>query len=379
MALTRRSALALLAATSLSGCSFEPIQWGPDTGGSTSGAQGKATEVSPTYFAQSPDSGTRSLSEGAPASQRISTPHFDARLDRTFIGPQISAETAAQIREESSLSAPNGYELVAFTLEAGTPYFAPAEGANAQVNLIIDDRSVPLQAPFGTYSESSGYVRQWALVVFCVPESSAVVLAVTDAEQTVQVDVRTGAPIADTAWQLTRGFRERVAVEITGGSEVLNRTIVTDPVNGQQLTFQFQLGIDPTAERGLVPWNPEDGWASEGNQWLRIAMNAKVNFVPGDQAVHVDLDVTNSFSYSEGDNAPVQPHRPKSIVTTEIQRAAAVLDVTWIVPGDADAATVRCSPSGTVQVQFSDHPTVRGDFSGAAPTATYQLAFATRQ
>ncbi|NHB84515.1 hypothetical protein G7085_07605 [Tessaracoccus sp. HDW20] len=89
------------------------------------------------YFAQSPDSGARTLSEGVPAPQRISTPHFDARLDRRFVGDALGAVTAAQVRERTGIRAPDGYELVAFTLQAGTPTFGETDASSARIEIEV--------------------------------------------------------------------------------------------------------------------------------------------------------------------------------------------------------------------------------------------------
>ncbi|NHB84514.1 hypothetical protein G7085_07600 [Tessaracoccus sp. HDW20] len=140
--------------------------------------------------------------------------------------------------------------------------------------------------------------------MFAVRSGSAVALSVTDEAKKVTVDLRTGAPLVGDAWHATRGFRERVGIEVVGGQQVLDRDLTTAPVNGQQLSSRFRLGLDPGAGYGLVPWNPEGGWAPEGMQWLRVSMRARVEFVPSDPTVVIELDVPRSFIYTEACRRP---------------------------------------------------------------------------
>ena len=380
--LTRRSALTLLAVSGLSGCTFTPIKW--EQGEAAPSATGKgdgAVEIRPDYFAQSPDSGARTLSEGVPSPQRISTPHFDARLDRRFAGESLGAVTAAQVRERGGIRAPEGHDLLAFTLEAGTPTFAETDESRARIDIQVGDGlSYPVKAPFGLFSSERGtYDRAWALFVFAVPTGSPVALNVTDEGKKVSVDLRTGAPVVDDAWHATRGFRERVDIEVVGGQQVIERDLTTAPVNGQNLASRFRLGLDPDAGYGLVPWNPEGGWAPEGRQWLRVAMRARVEFVPSEPNVVIDLDVPRSFVYTEAMEAPIGAHLPKTITTESIQRGSGTLDVTWVVPGAAAEARFVCNPVGVAVARFSDHPDVPVEFTGAAEQAQYTLKFTPRE
>ncbi len=373
--LTRRSALALLAVTGLSGCSFSPIQWeDPEALPSPSPSGDGAVEVRSDYFAQSPDTGDRTLSEGIPVSLRIATPHFDAWLDRRFHGKSLGAVTTAQVRESTAIRAPEGHELIAFTLKAGTPAFSDSGTDGARVAIIAGDSlHYPLAAPFGP-----SYDRGWALYILTVPEGVPVVLTVTDEGKVVTVDLRTGEPEADEPWRANRGFRERVAIEIVEGPAILERDLLA-VVNGQQLRSRFRLGLDPQAPSELVPWNPESGWAEENMQWLWIAMNAKVEFVPSDPAMLIELDVPGSFSYREAQADPIPAHLPRMITTEAIQRQSQDLDVRWAVPGAATDAQFDCSPVGVAVARFSDHPDVAAEFTGAPSQQTWTLKFTPKQ
>lgn len=382
VALTRRSALALLAVSGLAGCSFEPITWETTTANPTADAStDPAAEVRADYFAQSPDSGARTLLEGVPAAQRISTPHFDARLDRRFVGEEIGAETAAQLRERTPIRASKDHELVAITLQAGVPSFADSEAGGASISIELGDGvKLPVQQPFGALDRERGrYVRDWALLVFSVPTGAPVRLAVADEGKTVRVDLREGAPIVDQAWEANRGFRERVDIEVVDPAAVLHREVQTAPVNGQVQKSRFRLGLNPDAARGLVPWNPQSGWAPDGRQWLRVAMRAKVEFAPADPAVFATLDVKRSFSYVEGRDAPLAPNLPETIETEVLQRGTAELDVTWAVNGAASEAQLICNPvASAMYARYTDHPDVAATFVGRPEQAMFTLRITPR-
>lgn len=381
VALTRRSALTLLAVTGLSGCAFEPISWEtPDPSKPTTPSTPDGVEVRPDYFAQSGDSGARTLPEGVPVPQRIATPHLDARLDRIFAGDSLGAVTAAQVRERTAIRAPKGSELIAFTLEAGSPAFGGPQAAQVDMGIDFGDgQRYPIKSPFGLFSADRGtYDRGWALCIFSVPIGSTVLLTVADQGKVVTLDLRTGKPVDDEGWRANRGFRERIEVEVVGGAKVLERDLVTAPVNGHQLTTRLRMGLDPVAAHGLVPWSPDGGWAEGDRQWLRLATKARVEFVPSDPSVVIDLDVPRSFSYAEAQEAPIAARLPESITTESIQRGSAELDVTWLVPGLASQAVVSISPVGTAAVRFSDHPDVGAQFTGEAPQVSYVLTFTPR-
>lgn len=380
--LTRRSALALLAVSGLTGCSFSPIVWesteaNPD--GGESGAAGK--EVRPDYFAQSPDSDARTLDEGAMSSQWVSTPHFDARLDRTFVGAELGAKTSRQVREPSPIRAPEGHELVAFTMEAGSPVFGDAgkDGGEhvAQVAIEVNEAiKLPLTAPFGVFSPAEGYARPWALIILCVRTGESVKLAVRDEGKTVRVDLRTGAPEVDADWAATRGFRERVTIGVSETSAVLRRDIQTDKVNEQVQRSNFRLGLKPDAGGGLVPWLTTEGWAPEGSQWLYVKMNALVTFTPATPAIIMSLDVPRSFVYQAGTSAPIEALPIEGGITTEqIQRESKTLDVTWSIPDGDDQARITCNPVGRMVARYTDHPDVAAQFIGAPQQVMFRLKF----
>lgn len=378
--LTRRSALALLAVGGLTGCAFKPISWGEPTGSPVPTASAdNALEVAEDYFNQSPDSGAKMLNEGITTMQRISTPHFDARLDRRFAGETLSAQTVAQVFEQGAIRAPQGFELVAFTLQAGHPYYGETDTARAAVEILVAASTViPLTAPFGVFNDTTRrFAREWVLVILAVPAGAPVMLQVRDEGLTVAVDLRSGAPVVDEAWAANTGFRERVGIKVIGDDQVFHRTLATLPTGAlQKQTSRFSFGIKPQASWGLVPWNSEDGWAEKGKQWLRISTGARVAFEPpGNPAVIMDIDVVNSFQYVEGTAAPIPAHRPKTITTEAIYNGEAVLDVTWLVPGMESRATITCNPVGELRARYSDHPDVSAEFTGAASPISFTLAF----
>lgn len=379
--LTRRSALALLAVGPLTGCTFTPIAWEDPTASPTSAASADdATVVAADYFNRSPDPAPKTLSEGVSTLQRISTPHFDARLDRRFAGKRLSAQTTAQIYEPGAVRAPQGGELIAFTLQAGSPCFLEDVKAAAQVDIVVGGGVVlPLTAPFGVFNRDTGtFEREWVLSVCAVPEGADVALRVTDEGRRVSVDLRTGAPIEDEGWVATAGFREPLAVRIGDARQRLTRELVTVPTDTtpvQTSTFELDLALE--AIDALLAWTPEDGWAQPGMRWLRIATGARASFEPADNPSAVmDIDVVKSFLYREGTAAPVGAHRPRSVTTQEVMDGKAVLDVTWLVPTPRERVTITCDPVGVIEALYRDHDPIAMKATGPANHLAFALEFA---
>ena len=71
-----------------------------------------------------------------------------------------------------------------------------------------------------------------------------------------------------------------------------------------------------------MPWNPEQGWAEEGQQWLLLLkVQARVSFSPPQPQFVVQIDVPRSFTYQDEDGKEFPALMPKTIITTEaIQR-----------------------------------------------------------
>lgn len=379
MPLTRRSAIALLAIAPLTGCAFEPITWeNPSAAPTVDQSADDAALVPEEYFNRSPDSAPKLLPEGTTTMQRISTPHFDARLDRRFAGPRLGAQTMAQVYEPGAVRAPEGFELIAFTLQAGRPFYAETGSATAVLEVLVgDSTALPLAAPFGVFDQTTRrFERQWVLTVLAVPLGADVALRVRDEGKAVEVNLRTGAPRVDDAWAANAGFRQPVSIEVTGEQQVFTRELATLPTDGtppQTSTFKF--GIAPEASRGLVPWNPEDGWADPGTQWLRVDNHARVLFEPvGAPAVVMEIDVPKSFQYTEGTAAPIPALRPKTMTTDAIRDGVAPMEVTWMVPAQENRAIFTCNPVGRAEAHYSDHAPIPMEYTGQADPLVFVLS-----
>lgn len=359
---------------------MDPIVWTTPTPTETGPTNDPAAELSPDFFVQSTDGGSKSLSGGKRIGQVISTPHFDGTLEEIFIGKRLNEQTASQIRQLGEVRAPQGYDIVAFTLKAGRPSFASDGERRSNVQLRAGDSVIRVEAPFGRFVQASNrYELQWVMFGVCVPEGRDAFLDVEDQGKTVTVDIRTGQPVLDDAWTATEGFRNRWDIDVSPGNAVFTRQMQTLPPAGiQQQSAKFSLAMEPDTSWGLVPWNPEGGWAEAGHQWLLIKFGARIGFDPASPYFVLNIDVPASFTYQDKEGLIQPAVMPKSITTEALIREQGELDVTWQVTGRDDQAIIRCAPMGQISASYQDLQNLPAEFSSPVAPVEFVISFKER-
>ena len=378
MALTRRSALALLAVAGVTGCGFEPVTWTTPSGApSATEVVDPATTLDPQFRTQSLEGSPKSIEEGFQVGQQISTPHFDGTLEALFIGERLGERTAAQVREQTEIKAAPGHELVAFTLRAGQPTFLDAEEPPTFA-LLVGDREAPIDPPFGEFNSEGRYSSQWVLHILSVPQQVPVLLQVSDQGRSVRVDLREAKPVEDDAWAVMEPFREPKTVTLDPPLGVFSRNIETvppadpqRPVQKETSEFLLQMQPEPTA---LVPWIRERGWAPEGKLWLPLSTQAKVVFSPATPQFVITMDVAESLTYQGGDGVLVKAEFPETVTTLAMQRGQAALDVAWLVPETDTRAVIGFDPVGTMVVNYTGGITFPSQFVGEAAPLEFTVS-----
>lgn len=349
----------LLAVGGLSGCTFEPIVW-DDASPEPTGTPDPGRVVGKEFFARSADRSAKTLAGGIESNLRISTAHFDGYLVARSVSTRLDGETAKQVRQRSAIEAPEGRELVAFVLRAGIPGFIESGEQTAGFRIINGDLPIRVVSPFGRVV-GAAYEVPYVMFVLSVPKGGPVLFQVDDVGQSVTVDVRTAQPALDEGWERNAGFRKDLLMsfEPTAGTYRLPaQTVPSDPEVPIQRA-SFRLDVAPTSSYGLVPWNPQGGWAEAGRQWMRIQMNAEVSFESDDNvAMEMDLDVRRSFTFVDASGTSHAPQLPLTMTSEAIRRGQGVLDILWQVPADTMGGRILVHPEGRLQAHYSDAPTV---------------------
>lgn len=375
--MTRRAALLGLglAATAVTGCSFTPVSFSDGATPTPSGSLDPTLTLDPEFFSRAGDGAAKTLPEGNRVELRFSTPHLDGVLVNHFVGEELSRATAEQVEQDAPIRAPEGHELVAFTLRGGLPGFIETVDRSADVQLRVGDSRIPVASLFGAYSTEAGiYLAQWEMFCFCVPVGAGILLEVTDQDRSIVVDLRTGVPRVDEAWKATTGFRERweIACEPTNG--VFSRSFTTLPPPGLDVeTGSLNIGLQPDTSAGLLPWTPAQGWAPDGHQWLVVAMNARVEWearVPP----QLSINVPASFLHSAQDGTQAEAVDPVSITTDAIATQQADLVVVWPVSGRDATSTISFNAVGELAVDYTDAAGVAAQFTSQAEPLEFTLA-----
>lgn len=359
-----------------SGCSFTPVSFSEATTPAPTAGSDPTVVLDAEFYVRAGDGAAKTLTEGNRAEQRFSTPHLDGVLVSCFVGEGLSLATAEQLGQDAPLRAPDGHEVVAFTLRGGTPGFIDTVDQAADVQLRIGESRVPVPSLFNTYSTEAGsYLAQWEMFGFCVPVGTAVALEVTDQDRSILVDLRTGLPRLDEDWKATTGFRERWAIACEPANGVFSRAFTTLPPPGlDEETGTLNIGLQPDTSAGLLPWTPAQGWAPEGQQWLVIAMNARVQW-QARVSPQLTLNVGESFLHRALDGTQTEAVDPVSITTADLATQQADLVVVWPVSGRDAASTISFNAVGELVVDYTDAAGIPAQFTSQVEPLEFVLEF----
>ncbi|WP_040283274.1 hypothetical protein [Tessaracoccus massiliensis] len=377
----RRSALALLATLGLTGCSFEPVTWvtampEPET------TADPAVELRDDFFIQTSDAGVKSIDEGATLGLRVSTPYFDGRIEQLFLGEEVGAATAVQVRRRTPLRAPEGHQILAFTLAAGRPSFQADPDTQLVHSLRVGESLLELGPPFGrhTVSQEGEYDIDWTLVMLCVPTGQSVRYEVTDQDRTVAVDLIGKAPVDDEAWAATQGFRERHQISIGPERAIFSRGVVSQPdpaleIEAEATQLTVPMAPNPVGSI-LAPWLPGLGWAETGAQWLRLRFTFDPSFA--DTKFHYDLDVAQSFTFEDGKGTRYPASDPERLTVEDVDLLQQRLDVTFAV-GGPEAGAMRFQPVGNLQALYTGGTAVPAVLTDQAPPLEFAVQFTAQE
>lgn len=374
--MNRRTALGLLAVAGLTGCSLEPIEWVEPTA-EPPASMDPAVEVRSDFFVQTSDSGVKRLAEGLDVGLRVSTPHFDGVIDQIFTGERLGEQDAAQVRQNTAITAPQRHEFLAFTMQAGLPVFQADTDVTLGYQLRVGAAVIEVGPPFGRFivSDTAGYEIPWVLFVLSVPKGEPVFLDITDQEQTVSVNLITGEPVDDEAWALTQGFRERSTISIDPLRATFSHGVTSLPGAEQepdQSVFTLPMTANDRASI-LAPWLPARGWAVPGMQWLRLRFTIEPRF--DNPLFRYEFSGADTFKYQDSSGLARQAVAPERLTTEDVELST-TLDVTFEVPTADPAGTLLCRPAGVLQALYVNNRVVPAEFIGEAPGISFGVEFA---
>lgn len=300
----------------------------------------------------------------------FSTPRMDGRITDILTTREIPYDIAQLLDRTTPLKAPKGHRFVAFTAQAGRPTFPDTTGQAVGVVLHVDGVPQPLRNMFGGLNRDRQYLVRWEFVVACIPDDGNLVLAITDEGKTVQVDLVTGRPIVDEAWNLNEGFRRRRVTVFSPSQGMFERSFTAQPPGYEPATGLFRIGFAPDNAL-LVPWNPVNGWAPPGEMWLTIPMNAKVEFEQ--IGAQIELDMPRSLTLLGEGGKTFELITPKRALSEDIRRQRSDVLATYKVPLALSSARLDFNAQGKAIVDFKDMPGVQGTFSGSAQPVRFQL------
>lgn len=356
------------------------MTFSPTTAPAPSPSGDPTAVLDPEFYVRSKDGSAKTLVEGSWTDQRFSTPHLDGTLVNCFVGDSLSGTTASQVGSTTAIRAPEGYELAAFILQGGRPSFTDTVEHAASVQLRIGDRRIPVDKVFESFSIEDGlYLSEWEMICFCLPRGDEIILEVTDEARTIALDLRTGVPLVDADWKATTGFRERWHIECDPVDGVFSREFTTMPPSGlDPESGELRIGLQPDMINGLLPWTPTQGWAPEGQQWLAVPMNARVDWtsrVPP----QFTLRPPQSLQYLDEDGERVAAVHPDSITAEQIATGLAELLAVWPVAGRGSPGSIFFNAVGELEVDYTDAGPVAAQFTSPVEALEFALTFSPAQ
>jgi hypothetical protein len=230
----------------------------------------------------------------------------------------------------------------------GRDAFDPASG-----NTVATKWTVTVggqQRPVDVLSDVAGsaVVPQRTLIASVPKDSSEVLLTATNGAVAQTLSLTTGKRTSKTAAAYYR----------TGTTATLNKSVPTKSVNlGSSWWSKFSYSLGRAA---LTPWDPEQGWAPDGQAWVRV-----------------EVQSTLEYSFVQYDKKWAEPMLTATADGTSVGRSAGVNSL------DADTIAIAV-PAGAKTVQLKAEPRLNFTSNSFSPhnspksgTAVYPTLTAT--
>jgi len=313
---------------------------------------------------------TGHVAVGEAADIRPETRFDGSEADRTgwLIGPNfallVNGYTVTDT-VEAAQAAVFGYgEAAPLHASVGTEFFAafvdPASVvgvADLSASLIVGDTETPLERlPTGGQT-----------IAAVIPVDAEVTLAVTDEDRTQRLSLRDGDRTDDVA-----GFYIGKTESVDPDDYDGHGTVIAEAGNGY-LPASREVGITmavETAQRS--PWSAEHGWAEDGNVWISVPItgmstDAVWGFDTADDShepkLYWELREAELFALAPADGDPVSANGKQTFVvdadaaytgSADTEFTPREIRLWFQVPEDTVTATLRITPSGRLNAEWSD-------------------------
>lgn len=353
---------------------MEPIRFVEETATPSGPTPDSTQVVDRQFFERVLEGSSKTLREGDILDLRIASPHVNCVLRSLYVGAVLSAETALQLRIPNAISAPEGHQLLAFTLQGELPLYDRTAERYESASIRVAGRPIALTDLFDSYVRGQGWLREWEMVAMVVPDDAEVVLAIEDQGNTVTVDLRTGQPVEDDAWAANQGFRERRSMALDPQVGLFQAAFETRPPEGYDpdpggLILQLQ----PDVAYATIPWIPTLQWAEPGKQWLLVPMLTRVSY--DNLPPQMEIDVAASFLYRDQAGTEILAVSPETLTFEQLLRGQADLALVWPVSGADDQGTIVVDLKGPLTVDYSDAPSIPAELTETPTPVEFRCSF----
>lgn len=353
---------------------MEPIRFVEETPTASGPPTDSAQVVDRQFFERVLEGSSKTLREGDILDLRIASPHVNCVLRSLFVGPVLSAETALQLRIPKAISAPEGHELLAFTLQGELPLYDRTPERSESASIRVAGQSIALTDLFDSYVRGEGWLREWEMVAMVVPEEAEVLLAIQDQGSTITVDLRTGTPVEDDAWAANQGFRERRTMTLEPQVGLFQAAFETRPPEGfDPDPGRMILQLQPDVAYATIPWIPTLQWAEPGKQWLLVPMLTRASY--DNLPPQMEIDVAASFTFRDQTGDEIPSVSPEALTFEELLRGQADLALVWPVSGADEQGTIVVDLQGPLTVDYSDAPSIPAVFTEQPAPVEFRCQF----
>lgn len=353
---------------------MEPIRFVEETASPSGPPTDQPQVVDRQFFERVLEGSSKTLRDGDILDLRIASPHVNCVLRNLFVGPVLSAETALQLRIPTAIAAPEGHQMLAFTLQGELPLYDRTADRHEQASLRVAGQPIELPDLFDSYVRGEGWLREWEMVAMVVPEDAEVLLAVEDQGRTVTVDLRAGVPVEDEHWEANRGFRERRSMTVEPQVGLFQAEFETQPPEGYDPDpGRMILQLQPDVAYATIPWIPTLQWAQPGRQWLLVPMLTRASY--DNLPPQMEIDVAGSFTYRDQAGAAVAAVAPQSLTFEQLLRGQADLALVWEVSGNDQEGTIVADLHGPLTVDYSDAPSIPATFTETPTPVEFRCRF----